>query len=47
VSATAELGDALSALSTLIAEGMARRRAVEIVSALTGLPRNRLYRASL
>jgi 16S rRNA (cytidine1402-2'-O)-methyltransferase len=47
MSATADLSDALSAVSSLLAEGVARRRAVELVSGLTGLPRNRLYRASL
>jgi 16S rRNA (cytidine1402-2'-O)-methyltransferase len=47
VSATAELGDALSVVRTLVAEGVARRRAVELVAALTGLSRNQLYRASL
>jgi 16S rRNA (cytidine1402-2'-O)-methyltransferase len=47
VSATAELDDALSVVNGLVADGVARRRAVELVAALTGLPRNRLYRASL
>jgi 16S rRNA (cytidine1402-2'-O)-methyltransferase len=42
-----ELSDAVSAVGQLVAEGLARRRAVELVSALTGAPRNELYRASL
>jgi 16S rRNA (cytidine1402-2'-O)-methyltransferase len=47
VSADAELGDALSVVRALVGEGVARRRAAELVAALTGLPRNQLYRASL
>jgi 16S rRNA (cytidine1402-2'-O)-methyltransferase len=47
VSATAELDDALSVVRTLVAEGVSRRRAVELVASLAGLPRNQLYRASL
>jgi 16S rRNA (cytidine1402-2'-O)-methyltransferase len=42
-----ELGDALSAVRGLVAEGVARRRAVDLVATLTGLSRNQLYRASL
>lgn len=42
-----ELADAVSAVAELVAEGVSRRRAVELVSALTGATRNELYRASL
>jgi 16S rRNA (cytidine1402-2'-O)-methyltransferase len=38
---------ALDAVAELVAEGVGRRRAAEIVSRLTGVPRNRLYRTSL
>jgi 16S rRNA (cytidine1402-2'-O)-methyltransferase len=43
----AELPRALAAVAELVAEGLSRRRAVELVSALTGASRNELYRASL
>lgn len=36
-----------AAVAGLVAEGLSRRRAAEIVSRLTGVPRNRLYRSSL
>lgn len=36
-----------AAVAELVAEGLSRRRAAEIVSRLTGVPRNRLYRSSL
>jgi 16S rRNA (cytidine1402-2'-O)-methyltransferase len=39
--------DALVAVSELVEAGVPRKRAAEIVSRLTGLPRNRLYRGSL
>ncbi|MBX5474203.1 MAG: 16S rRNA (cytidine(1402)-2'-O)-methyltransferase [Thermoleophilia bacterium] len=39
--------EALAAVAELVAAGLPRRRAAEIVSRLTGLPRNRLYRSSL
>jgi 16S rRNA (cytidine1402-2'-O)-methyltransferase len=39
--------DAASAVGELVAAGLPRRRAVDLVALLTGLPRNRLYRASL
>ena len=39
--------DALDAIAALVAEGLGRRRASEVVARLTGLPRNQLYRASL
>jgi 16S rRNA (cytidine1402-2'-O)-methyltransferase len=42
-----ELSDAVSSVAALVAEGLSRRRAVELVSALTGTSRNELYRASL
>ena len=38
---------ALAAVAELVAAGMPRRRAAEVVSRLTGIPRNRLYAASL
>ena len=39
--------DAVAAVGELVDAGMARRRAAELVSKLTGVPRNRLYRSSL
>jgi 16S rRNA (cytidine1402-2'-O)-methyltransferase len=38
---------AIAAVGELVAAGLARRAAAEVVSRLTGVPRNRLYRASL
>ena len=38
---------ALAAVGELVAAGVQRRRATEIVSSLTGIPRNRLYERSL
>jgi 16S rRNA (cytidine1402-2'-O)-methyltransferase len=38
---------ALAAVAELVAAGVPRRRAAEIVSTLVGLPRNRLYKKSL
>jgi 16S rRNA (cytidine1402-2'-O)-methyltransferase len=38
---------ALAAVAELVAAGVPRRRAAEIVSSLAGLPRNRLYKKSL
>jgi 16S rRNA (cytidine1402-2'-O)-methyltransferase len=43
----AEPAAAVSAVVQLVEEGLPRRRAVELVSKLTGVPRNELYRASL
>jgi 16S rRNA (cytidine1402-2'-O)-methyltransferase len=40
-------GEALAAVRELAAAGVPRRRAAEIVSGLTGVSRNRLYKASL
>jgi 16S rRNA (cytidine1402-2'-O)-methyltransferase len=40
-------GRALAAVAELVAAGVPRRQAAEIVSGLTGIPRNRLYRQSL
>jgi 16S rRNA (cytidine1402-2'-O)-methyltransferase len=40
-------GAAVSAVAELVAAGVPRRRAAEIVSSLTDVPRNRLYRGSL
>ena len=37
----------LAAVAELVAAGISRRQAVELVSRLTGVPRNRLYGASL
>jgi 16S rRNA (cytidine1402-2'-O)-methyltransferase len=42
-----ELERARIAVGELVAGGTARRLAVEVVAGLTGVPRNRLYRASL
>jgi 16S rRNA (cytidine1402-2'-O)-methyltransferase len=39
--------EALAAVAALVAEGLGRRRAADLVARLTGLPRNRLYRGSL
>ena len=39
--------DALAAVSDLVEAGIPRRRAAELVSRLTGVARNRLYRGSL
>jgi 16S rRNA (cytidine1402-2'-O)-methyltransferase len=39
--------DAVAAVAELVAAGLPRRRAAELVAHLTGLPRNRLYRESL
>jgi 16S rRNA (cytidine1402-2'-O)-methyltransferase len=38
---------AAGAVAELVAEGVSRRRAAELVGRLTGVPRNELYRASL
>ena len=38
---------ALAAVTELVAAGLPRRRAAEIVSKLVGIPRNRLYKQSL
>ena len=40
-------GGAAAAVAELVAAGLARRQAAELVSRLTGVPRNRLYRATL
>jgi 16S rRNA (cytidine1402-2'-O)-methyltransferase len=46
--AEAEVGrDALASVAELVAAGVARRSAVDLVARLTGTPRNALYRASL
>jgi 16S rRNA (cytidine1402-2'-O)-methyltransferase len=46
---TAVVGEdeAVAAVAELVSEGLSRRRAAEIVSRLTGVARNRLYRGSL
>jgi 16S rRNA (cytidine1402-2'-O)-methyltransferase len=38
---------ALAAVAELVAAGLPRRRAAEIVSGLVGIPKNRLYKQSL
>jgi 16S rRNA (cytidine1402-2'-O)-methyltransferase len=43
----ADEGEALRAVAELVAGGTPRRTAADVVSRLTGIPRNRLYRASL
>jgi 16S rRNA (cytidine1402-2'-O)-methyltransferase len=48
--AEAPVGDedeAARAVAELVAAGLARRQAADVVARLTGVPRNRLYRASL
>ena len=40
-------GPALEAVAELVEAGVPRRRAAELVSRLTGVARNRLYRGSL
>jgi 16S rRNA (cytidine1402-2'-O)-methyltransferase len=39
--------EATSAVAELVGAGVPRRQAAEVVSSLTGVPRNRLYQASL
>lgn len=43
----ADEGEALTAVVELAAAGASRRTAAEVVSRLTGIPKNRLYRGSL
>ena len=43
----ADEGEALAAVAELAAAGLPRRQAAALVSRLTGVPRNRLYDASL
>jgi 16S rRNA (cytidine1402-2'-O)-methyltransferase len=45
--AAADDAEAVAAVSELVAAGLPRRRAADVVARLTGLPRNRLYRGSL
>jgi 16S rRNA (cytidine1402-2'-O)-methyltransferase len=47
VATDADLDAAVASVRELVAEGVARRRAVDVVAALAGVPRNELYRASL
>jgi len=47
VAAEGDEAPALAAVAELVAAGLPRRRAVEIVSGLVGIPRNRLYKQSL
>ena len=39
--------DALAAVVELVETGLPRRRAADLISGLTGVPRNKLYKASL
>jgi 16S rRNA (cytidine1402-2'-O)-methyltransferase len=39
--------DALAAVVELVEAGLPRRRAADLISGLTGVPRNKLYKASL
>ena len=43
----ADGGEALEAMAELVGAGVRRRQAADIVSRLTGVPRNRLYHSSL
>jgi 16S rRNA (cytidine1402-2'-O)-methyltransferase len=43
----APAGEALEAMADLAGAGVPRRKAAEVVSRLTGVPRNKLYRESL
>jgi 16S rRNA (cytidine1402-2'-O)-methyltransferase len=45
--ASADEGAATDAVAELVAAGLPRRQAAEVVSGLTGVARNRLYRTSL
>ena len=45
--AVVENEGAVEAVAELVAAGLARRRAAEVVSRLTGVPRNELYRRTL
>ena len=45
--ASADEGDALAAVAELVEAGAGRRQAADVVSRLTGLARNKLYRDSL
>jgi 16S rRNA (cytidine1402-2'-O)-methyltransferase len=40
-------GESVAVVGELVAAGVPRRRAAELVSRLTGVPRNRLYESSL
>ena len=42
-----DAGDAVAAVAELVAAGLPRRRAADLVSRLTSAPRNKLYRDSL
>jgi 16S rRNA (cytidine1402-2'-O)-methyltransferase len=42
-----DTGDAVAAVGQLVGAGLPRRQAADLVSRLTGMPRNRLYRDSL
>jgi 16S rRNA (cytidine1402-2'-O)-methyltransferase len=46
-SAAEDAGDALEAVAELVAAGLPRRRAADLVSRLTGTSRNELYRRTL
>jgi 16S rRNA (cytidine1402-2'-O)-methyltransferase len=47
VDASRGVGEAAASVRELVADGVSRRRAVELVAGLTGVPRNELYRESL
>jgi 16S rRNA (cytidine1402-2'-O)-methyltransferase len=47
VARTEDVAGAVAAVAELVDEGLPRRRAVELVARLTGVPRNELYATSL
>jgi 16S rRNA C1402 (ribose-2'-O) methylase RsmI len=47
VPARGPAGDGVAAVAELVAAGVPRKRAADLVARLTGLPRNELYRSSL
>jgi hypothetical protein len=46
-SAVSDDAPAVGAVAELVAAGVSRKQAADVVARLTGAPRNRLYRSSL